>query len=436
MERSFRLPTPSTPIVEAGKTIGAVLTFRDITERRKTDEIKVMFEANLRQTQKMEAIGALAGGIAHDFNNILGVISGYTEITALELPEETGAKRYLGYVLQAVDRAKDLVKQILTFSRKTEQVTKPVQVIPMVKEISKLIRASLPSTIDLAHEINVAVGDDVVLADPTQIHQILMNLCTNSGHAMREKGGVLKIQLSRVFWGALDPGKPHDLEPVEYLQLSISDTGHGIEKHIADRIFEPYFTTKGVGEGTGLGLSVVHGIVKSMGGTVKVYSEPEVGTIFHVFMPRLIEKGIEESETPPEPIPTGTAYVLLVDDEEGLVDSGLLLLESLGYKVEATTDSLKALEMFREDPHRFDLLITDQTMPKFTGMELAEEVMKIRPGMPVILCTGFSEITSFEKARSIGILEYATKPLNKTVLAKTVQRALDKRQHQPEEPGV
>ena len=171
----------------------------------------------------------------------------------------------------------------------------------MVKEISKLIRASLPSTIDLAHEINVAVGDDVVLADPTQIHQILMNLCTNSGHAMREKGGVLKIQLSRVFWGALDPGKPHDLEPVEYLQLSISDTGHGIEKHIADRIFEPYFTTKGVGEGTGLGLSVVHGIVKSMGGTVKVYSEPEVGTVFHVFMPRLIEKGIEESETPPNP---------------------------------------------------------------------------------------------------------------------------------------
>jgi PAS domain S-box-containing protein len=417
----------TTPIVEAGKTIGAVITFRDITQRRKNEQIKAMLEAKLRQSQKMEAIGTLAGGIAHDFNNILGVIIGYTEITAMELPEETVAKRNLGYVMQAVDHAKDLVKQILMFSRKTEQQAKPVLVIPIVKEIIKLMRASLPSTIDLAHEIKVSAGDDVVLADPTQIHQILMNLCTNSGHAMREKGGALKIQLSRIGWGALDSGKPHELEPGEYLQLSISDTGHGIEKHIVDRIFEPYFTTKGVGEGTGLGLSVVHGIVKSMGGTVKVYSEPGVGTAFHVLIPRLIEKGLVESEQASQPVPTGTACVLLVDDEEGLVRSGLLLLESLGYKVEATTDSLKALETFREDPHRFDLLITDQTMPKLTGMELAEEVMKIRPGMPVILCTGFSEITYSEKAKGIGILEYVAKPISKTVLAMAVHRALYKR---------
>ena len=390
----------------------------DITERR-------ALESQLRQAQKLEAIGTLAGGIAHDFNNILGIIMGYAEIALMDLSKDLPGKAAVEEVLKAVDRAKDLVKQILTFSRKGEQERKPLQIIPVVNEALKLLRASLPTSIEIRKKIDLAHSQNLVLADPTQIHQVLMNLSTNAAHAMREHGGILEVELAAVELSPLDVGKLPELGPGKYVRLTVQDTGDGMDRTILDRIFDPYFTTKGPGEGTGLGLAVVHGIVKSHNGAITVRSEPGEGTRFDVYLPRLDGQVSSQREASAE-IPTGTESVLLIDDEEQLLDAVKCMLGHLGYKVTATTSSVEALLLFRQQPEAYDLLITDYTMPKMTGADLAKEVMAIRPDVPIILCTGFSQRIDEESAGEMRISGFIMKPVDIRCLAVLIRKVLRK----------
>jgi len=396
---------------------GSIWIFDDISVRKS-------LEAQLRQAQKMEAIGTLAGGIAHDFNNILGAIMGYTDMALTDPKVDDRLRRYLNQVYMAGERATDLVKQILAFSRQSDQKPRPLRVSPIVKEVLKLLRASLPTTIKIRQDIQSDM--DTVLADPTQIHQILMNLCTNAAHAMRETKGDLKVSL-----GPVEVKPPdtliihHDLSPGMYLKLTVSDAGIGIAPDIMDRIFNPFFTTKDTGEGTGLGLSVVHGIVKSYHGTITVESEMGKGTAFHVYLPLLKETGEKREVEAVAQFTGGKESILFVDDEEFLVEIGADVLTGLGYDVIGRTSSLEALELFRARPERFDLVITDMTMPNMTGIELAWELIRIRPAMPVILCTGFSEAITPEKAKVLGLREFIMKPLIKNQIAEAIRRALD-----------
>jgi PAS domain S-box-containing protein len=394
-------------------------------QRDRQEEGKKKLENQLRQAQKMEAIGTLAGGIAHDFNNILGAIIGYVEIASLQVPEDNKAKESLKGVLKAGHRAKNLVKQILTFSRNSEQERIPMQISPIVKEAIKLLRSSLPTTIEIRQNIESDTG--IMEADPTQIHQILMNLCTNAAHAMREEGGILEVGIRNVEVGSWDSESGHlDMTPGPYLLLTVSDTGEGMTPEVMARIFDPYFTTKEKGVGTGLGLAVVHGIVNIYGGTIRAYSEPGKGTTFHVYLPRIEEaKEMAEDVSRPGVIPTGQEHVLFIDDELVLVEIGKQMLERLGYEVTIRTSSIEALELFRAKPDQFDLVITDMTMPNMTGDKLSRELMQIRPDIPIIICTGYSELISEEKAKGIGIRAFAMKPLVMADLGKTVRNVLD-----------
>ncbi len=406
-----------------GNPTGVVGVARDITREKRLQD-------QLRQSQKMESIGTLAGGIAHDFNNILGAILGNAEIALLhELREGNPARHSIRQVVKAGNRAKNLVQQILAFSRQKEQELKIISVTQIVKEAMNLLRSSLPTTIEIRHKLTA--GSDMVLADPGQIHQVIMNLCTNAGHAMREKGGVLEITLQNADSGSrtAESDKSEiqsviDIAPGTYLKLSVSDTGDGMPPELLERIFDPYFTTKAVGKGTGLGLAVVHGIVKSLDGTINVESEQGKGTTFNVFFPTIESKSEPEIDTH-EPIPTGNERILLIDDEEGLVDIGKQMLEGLGYKVTTKTSSIEALDTFRSRPGKFDLVITDMTMPNMTGDKLARELMKIRPDIPVILCTGFSELINEEKAKNIGIRDFVMKPLVMRKIGIMIRRILD-----------
>jgi PAS domain S-box-containing protein len=384
---------------------------------------KKELELQLQQAQKMEAIGTLAGGIAHDFNNILSAILGYTEMALIDSDKQSALHKNLQEVLQAGERAKDLVNQILTFSRQAERESKPIQVKLISKEVIKFLRASLPTTIEIRQEID---SDSLVMADATHIHQLLMNLCTNAGHAMREKGGVLEFKLMDVRIEEGGANEHPELNPGSYLELTISDTGHGIPAPILDRIFEPFFTTKDKGEGTGMGLSVVHGIVGSYGGQIFASSEPGKGSTFKVYLP-----SVEHDEAPfplgGESIPTGTERILFVDDESAIVDIGKQLLESLGYHTTIRTSSLEALELFKAKADSFDLVITDMTMPNMTGDELAREVMRIRPEIPVILCTGYSARINQKKARAMGIRAFVSKPVLRKDIAETTRKVLDQR---------
>jgi len=396
----------------------------DINERKKAEEEKAGLEAQLQQSQKMEAVGTLAGGIAHDFNNILTPLMIRTEMAQLETPDETPVKRYLDEIFKASDRARELVRQILIFCRQSNQERMPLKISVIVKEALKLLRASLPSTIEIHQKIEGHSGK--ILADPTQIHQVLMNLCTNAGHAMREKGGVLEVNLRDEYLDSEGVAGIHDLSPGPYFRLTVRDTGHGIDKTVMERIFDPYFTTKEKGEGTGMGLSVVHGIVTSYGGAITVDSQPGKGCTFEVFFPKI------ETWTPAEtenagPLPTGTERILFVDDEEVMVETTKGMLEHLGYKVVARTSSIETLEVFRNYPERFDLVITDMTMPKMTGDELARELLKIRPDMPIILCTGFNEKIDEEKAKEVGIREFVMKPTVMREMAMTIRNVLDEK---------
>jgi signal transduction histidine kinase/DNA-binding response OmpR family regulator len=394
---------------------------REEGERRQAQEERRRLEARLRQAQKIQAIGTLAGGIAHDFNNILAAIMGYAELVRLRIPEDGRAKDHLKQVLLATYRARDLVKQILTFSRQTEQERRPVYVHLIAKEALKLLRASLPSTIEIRH--NIVSDLSAVMADPGEVHQILMNLCTNAHEAMREKGGILNVDLANVDLGVCEVARYPGLKPGLYLKLSVTDTGCGMNRRTVERIFDPYFTTKEKGQGTGLGLAVVHGIVANLGGIIDVESEPGEGTAFHVWLPRVEtgQKGNMESSEPP---PKGDGRILLVDDEKILVDSGQEMLTHLGYEVVTKTSSVEALELFREQAGQFDLVITDMTMPDMTGDKLARKLMGIRRDIPIILCTGFSERITKEEAEKVGIREFLMKPIASRELAEVIRRVL------------
>jgi PAS domain S-box-containing protein len=400
-----------------GNTVGAVQTVQDITER-------IRLENQFRQAQKMEAIGTLAGGIAHDFNNILGAISGYTEL-ALDLSKgENKMERYLCEIFNAAQRAKELVKQILTFSRQKEQEKKPIAVTRVIDEALGLLRASLPSTIEIRKDITV--DSDIVLADPTQIHQVLMNLCSNAAHAMRDQGGILGLYLNQVNISADPLSRSSGLTPGAYLRLTVKDTGHGIPPDIIDRIFDPFFTTKKASEGTGMGLSVVHGIVKSHGGSITVESEQGKGTTFHVYIPVFQGIPVLTQKEHEGPIVGGNERILLVDDEEVLTNAYKEMLGRLGYDVTAKTSSTDALASFRAHPEQFDLVITDQTMPSMTGIQLSREIMNVRPDIPIILCTGFSESITRDQVLKYGIRAYVMKPIVRQQLAEVIRRELDK----------
>ena len=404
-----------------GRPVGVLGVSRDISERKQAEEEKKKLEGQLVQVQKMEAIGTLAGGIAHDFNNILSAIIGYTELSKMSLAEGNHVSGYLEETLKAGNRAKDLVQQILTFSRQTEPEFKPVPVNVIVNETVKLIRASLHSTIDVRQSIK---SDSLVMGDQTQIYQIIMNLCANAGHAMQEKGGILEVDLTDVKLDSDLASRYPDLNPGTYINLTVSDTGHGIPPDVLDRVFDPFFTTKERGEGTGMGLAVVHGIVRSYGGSIYIYSEPGKGSSFKIFLPR-VESSIDQDKIIEELIPKGTERILFVDDEPALVELGEQILKRLGYQVVTRTSSIDALELFRAQPERFDLVITDKTMPHMTGDKLAGELIAIRKGIPVILCTGFSHRIAEEKAKEMGVKRFLKKPLVLQDLANSVREVLD-----------
>lgn len=406
----------NSPIHHSGKSISKLTIARDITESKE-------IEAQLYQARKMGSIGTLAGGIAHDFNNILSGIIGYTELALDSVERESQLYNNLQEVFRAGNRARDLVKQILTFSRQTVQDLKPVQARHIINEALKFLRASLPTSTEIRRNTQ---SDALVLADPTQIHQIIMNLCTNANHAMQEKGGVLEIKLEEVELGADFTAFHPDMKPGTYLNLTVSDTGKGMPPDVLERIFDPFFTTKETGEGTGMGLSVVHGIIRSYGGAITAYSKPGQGSTFKVYLP-IIETSKEALAGPEESIPTGSERILFVDDESVLVNMGKQIFESLGYDVATRTSSIEALELFKNQPDRFDMVITDMTMPNMTGEDLAQELMRIKPNIPIILCTGFSAKIDDQKANSQGIRALVLKPIVKREIATTVRKVLDGR---------
>ena len=393
----------------------------DITQRIKMMEEKEKLQKQLIQGQKMEAIGQLAGGIAHDFNNILSAVIGYTELTLDDVERGSIIERNLQEVYTAGKRAKDLIRQILAFARQSEEETRPIQVDAIAEEVLKFIRSSIPATIEIRKNME---SDSLIMGNATQVHQVLMNLCTNAAHAMEDEGGILEVSLKDVTINGSIGVQDLGLKPGNYIEIKVSDTGTGISPDILDSIFNPYFTTKGPGEGTGMGLSVVHGIIDNYGGNISVDSTLGKGTVFTIHLPVTLK---QEKHRPyqSEDLPAGTERILFVDDELTIAEMGSQTLESLGYSVTARTSSLEALELVRSKPSEFDLIITDMTMPNMTGDKLAVELMKIRPDIPVILCTGYSKKISEKSAIDIGIKAFVYKPVVKADLAKTVRKVLN-----------
>ncbi|MBE0584038.1 MAG: response regulator [Desulfofustis sp.] len=400
-----------TPVKNASGVVESVIVIaRDVTERFK-------LEKQLRHAQKMEAIGTLAGGIAHDFNNILTPIMGYAEILKLKMQQkgfvDEAMTEYLGEILRAGKRAKGLVEQILAFSRNTEQKESPQHLHPIVKEVVKLLRSTLPSTIQIKQNIDEKCGP--VRVDPVQIHQVLINLCTNSADAIGEGHGVLTVAMKKVTLAGNDN---------EWLELSISDTGCGMNRELRERIFEPYFSTKEKGRGTGMGLALVHSIITRHEGRIEVESEEGVGSVFRIYLP-ITEKPTKlEHIVSPEQLAGGEGRIMLVDDEKQVVQVTAELLRSIGYQVSGWTSSLEAIEHFQENPEGYDLVLTDLTMPHLTGTELSSRIKQLRPDIPIILFTGYSERLSREAAVDAGIDEYCMKPVSLRDLARTVSRLL------------
>ncbi|MBI9084637.1 MAG: PAS domain S-box protein [Desulfobacterales bacterium] len=403
------------PEFKDGNCVKVKGIFQDITEQKELKE-------RLQQAQKMESIGTLAGGIAHDFNNILFPIIGLSELFLEDLSPGSLAYDNVQEILKAGKRGSELVQQILAFSRQTEHKMMPVRVQQILKETLGLVRSTIPSNIEMTHDIQVDCG--LVMADPTQLHQIAMNLLTNAYHAVEPTGGEIAVQLKET--DVVD-GVPagRSLEPGTYAMLTVSDTGSGIDPAVLDKIFEPYFTTKAKGKGTGLGLAVVYGIVKEYRGDIKVFSQAGKGATFNVYLPLMQKYPGTPSVEKPAIYQTGNERVLLVDDEEPIVRLEKQMLERLGYKVTSRVSSLEALEAFRANPDSFDLVITDVTMPNMTGDQLARELLSIKPGLPVIICTGFSERISRDKAAAIGIKGFLMKPIVKSDMAQMVRNVLD-----------
>ena len=398
---------------ETGNPVAIMEINLDVTEERRVEE-------HLRQAQKMEALGTLSGGIAHDFNNILAAVIGFTELVAGHVGHESRDAHALERVMEAAIRGRELVRQMLTFSRKTEHEKKPVRMSDIVRESVRLLRAAVPSSI--AIKLDVTSESGFILADPVQIQQVLMNLCTNAAHAMREKGGTLDIKLDDFSVGP--SGNDFGIAPGPYMRLLVRDTGVGMSPDIMARVFDPFFTTKGLGEGTGLGLSVVHGIVKQHDGHITVISEPGKGSTFTVYIPQIPEE-LETDAVSDDDLPTGSERILFVDDEEALVEMAEDILAELGYEVTSRMNGREALELLKSDPSRFDLVITDQTMPEMMGIDLAREIFSLRRNMPIIMCTGFSYLVDADKALAAGIKAFAMKPLTKREIARTIRNVLD-----------
>jgi PAS domain S-box-containing protein len=405
-----------------GKLIGLHGVSRDISERKRAEKERERLQEQLTQSQKMEAIGTLAGGIAHDFNNILMAIIGYSQLALDDLSQPEKARYELQEVLKAGSRAKDLVSQILTFSRKADARYSPVSLHKIVMDSIKMMRSVLPSTIDIRHDL---MDNGLIMADPTQIHQVMLNLCTNAAHAMDKTGGFMEVRLREI---EIDKGADPieaTMPPGPYLCLSVSDTGHGMSPEVMARIFDPYFTTKDLGRGTGLGLAVVHGIVQSHGGAITCTSSPGKGTTFHLYLPEIMSEESVVRLHEERPLPTGTEHILFVDDEPILVELADKMLSKLGYTVLTRSSSFEALELFRKDPDKYDLVITDMTMPGMTGDRLARKLLEIRHDIPIILCSGYSEHISEDKAKKMGIREFVMKPFEIKLLADTIRKVLE-----------
>lgn len=404
----------------------AVLCFiRDINEQKRLEE-------QVRQKQRLESIGTLAGGIAHDFNNMLAAITGFTELALLESGQDLRRQGRLKEVLKAGKRARDLVNQILTFSRQSDGERKPIRLRNILEDCLTMIRASVPATIEIRREFETP--SDRVLADSTQLHQVMINLFSNAAQAMRGQGGILAVSLTEENLDAVAAERHPDLKPGPYLNLTVKDTGHGMEKAVADRVFDPFFTTKGPGEGTGMGLAVVHGIVKKHQGAITVQSEPGTGTVFSVLLPQFEQVTGSDDESAPS-IVSGDVRVLFVDDEPALARLCQEMLDRMGYRVVACTSALEALRAFRIDPERFDLVVTDLNMPNMTGLDLAKELLEIRQNTPVVLCTGFSETVDGERARRLGIRETLMKPILADDLAQAIGRVLGPSDRKEKEVG-
>ena len=405
-----------------GEMLSLAGVAEDITERKRVEEALTKTERQFRQSSRMEAIGTLAGGIAHDFNNILTAILGYTELALATVPKESRTQRNLQEVLTAGHRAKHLVLQILTFSRQAGQGKKPTPIHMVVREALKLLRATIPTTIEIRQSLKT---EATILADPTQMHQIIINLCTNAEYAMRETGGILNVDLGEVEvtenLASVIPG----LQVGPHVRLTVQDTGSGMTPEVLERLFDPFFTTKPIGEGSGMGMAVVHGIITGHRGAIVVDSVVNKGTKIEVYLPTVPNPVLEPIHDQ-SPIPPGKETILFVDDEETIVRLGKELLTQLGYTVEVRTSSIDALSVFRQDPHRFDLVITDQTMPGLTGEALSRELLRIRPDLPIILCTGFSHVISAERAKALGIQGYLMKPLAIRDLVPIIRHVLDK----------
>ncbi|MCG8618094.1 MAG: PAS domain S-box protein [Desulfobacterales bacterium] len=391
---------------------------RDITDRKRLEAEKEAAEASLRQASKMEAVGTIAGGIAHDFNNVLGIIIGNTELALEDLPEWMISRENLHEIKTAALRASEVVRQLLSFSRKADQVKKVIHLQPVITESMSLLRSSIPTSVDFDVHMDPDAGP--VKADPTQIHQVIINLSTNASHAMEKNGGTLAIRLSQVHLNQGDTTRFDSIPPGNYAMLSISDSGHGIDGVTLTKIFDPYFTTKEVGKGTGMGLSVVMGIVRSHNGAITVDSRPGSGTTVTIVFPSVEDQPIPEDATE-QAAPTGTGRILLVDDEPAILTLTKNQLSSIGYEVETQENPLEALEAIRSEPARFDLLITDMTMPHMTGDQLIHDVRRINPDLPVLLCTGYSEKIDLERARELGMDGYLEKPIVKTELARQIK---------------
>ena len=396
---------------------------KEIEIRQKFERERAELEKQLFQLQKMETIGTLAGGIAHDFNNILTPILGYTDMAREELPEESNLRFDIEQINNAALRGKDLVQQILTFSREVDFEKKPIQLQPIIAEALNLLKASFPPSVEIKQQLDPKIG--TVLADPTQIHQIVMNLCTNANHAMMKTGGILEVKLDAIKVDQKSAEKIPGLKKGDYIRLTISDTGYGMDIKTKERIFEPFFTRKEVGSGSGLGLSVVHGIINNYGGAIIVDSSPGKGTTFTIYLPKYGEDTLGSSKSDKKPV-KGDEHILFVDDEPEIIFMGKKMLENLGYKVTIKSDSISALEEFKNNPDKYSLLVTDQSMPNYTGTELASLMKDIRPGFKAIIITGFADNISKEELAQSGISEVILKPMRLDDFSKIIRTVLDR----------
>ncbi|WP_020587196.1 transporter substrate-binding domain-containing protein [Desulfobacter curvatus] len=411
------------PVVENGRTVAIVGSATDITEHKKAEKDKEALQHQLMQARKMESIGTLAGGISHDFNNILGIILGNAQLALLDLPEENPARSRIKEIQAACLRAKDVVLQLLSFSRQAEQKKQLLNPAKLVTDTVRFLRASIPSSIEIVCQTDEPI--QTINANPTQVQQVIINLCNNAAQAMEPGGGTLTI--------CLTTAKTHDLEALELkaraateaIRLTIEDTGTGIDPAIQDRIFDPYFTTKEVGKGSGMGLAIVHGIVHNHGGAISVKSGMGCGTVFTVLFPANPMPPADEEPDDTGPVPGGTESILLVDDEKGLTDMLGTMLMNLGYTVKAGQDPEKALATFTASPSRFDLIITDMTMPRINGLELCAAIKKIRPDIPIIICTGHSSQVDAAFSNSVDIAAVVTKPVTILEIAQTIRKVLD-----------